>query len=246
MINELEKIFLDKRGYVIADLKDETVCVMYSGGMDSTILIARLLEEYGCRIIPVFIKRGARAELFEEMSYDYFVEYFKNKYPKRILESKKITCNIPPRDLKKNYPPAILGTLGYPLRDSQIIQMGVLYCKYLEYNKDIKVRIILAASIANDPFYHSHKEAFRLLNLLVCYDTQDWTWQLYSPFIEGTFGTVRNEDLIKWAVSTGLPLEKTRTCINSLEKACRICPECKWRNDAFKEAGIIDPIVQEV
>lgn len=242
MLTQLNEIFVKKREHAVEPPNNKTVCVMYSGGMDSTILIARLIEECNCRIVPIFVRRSSRAEKYEEQAYDYFIEYFTNKYPGKIIECTKIEYPIPPVELKTNYPAEVLGTLGYPLRDAFIIGLGVYYCKHLEHNKGIKARTILTAAVPDDPFNHSRIEAFRLLNLLICQDTGDWSWEIYAPFIENIFGKTKKKELVDWAFKHNLPLGMTRTCISSREKPCFTCPECSWRLKAFEEAQRIDPL----
>ena len=241
MLDSLDDIFVERRGFVVTTKPHGTICVMCSGGMDSTILMERLLGEYNCNIVPLFIKRGARAECYEESSFDYYIKYFKNKYPGQIVSETKLMQEIPLRQLKYNYPVEVLATKGYPMRDMLITALGVHYCNYLRYNRNLAINKIYTASLPEDKFNHSKREAYRLFNLLVCFDTGDWSWEITSPFVERLFTENSKAELIPWAIKRGLPLQYTRTCIDESMSPCGKCPECLWREEAFVAAGYTDP-----
>lgn len=65
--------------------------------------------------------------------------------------------------------------------------------------------------------------------------------KLITPFIDLT-----RADLVKLGKKYDVPFEKTVSCFDNHEKACGLCPLCRARIDAFREAGIKDPIPYEV
>ena len=50
-------------------------------------------------------------------------------------------------------------------------------------------------------------------------------------------------EIVKMGVSLNAPLHLSWSCYKNTDKACGVCHSCFLRLKAFKEAGIIDPIV---
>jgi 7-cyano-7-deazaguanine synthase len=49
-------------------------------------------------------------------------------------------------------------------------------------------------------------------------------------------------EIIKWGIELGANLGKTHTCYNGEEVACSTCPACSSRLQGFIEAKLIDPV----
>jgi len=56
---------------------------------------------------------------------------------------------------------------------------------------------------------------------------------------------MRKSEIIKLGISLGLDFSITWSCYKGGTKACGICDSCRIRLDAFKQAGIVDPIEYE-
>ncbi|HEC75743.1 MAG TPA: 7-cyano-7-deazaguanine synthase QueC [Thermoplasmatales archaeon] len=52
-------------------------------------------------------------------------------------------------------------------------------------------------------------------------------------------------EIVKKGYEMHVPFEKTWSCYRERERACGKCPSCKLRIEAFKEAGVRDPIEYE-
>lgn len=53
------------------------------------------------------------------------------------------------------------------------------------------------------------------------------------------------EEIVKKGYELHVPFEKTWSCYREGERACGRCPSCKLRMEAFKKAGVRDPIEYE-
>lgn len=60
--------------------------------------------------------------------------------------------------------------------------------------------------------------------------------------IETPLQNLSKKEIILLAKELNVPLEFTHSCYAGYEKACGVCESCKIRLNAFKEAGIEDPI----
>lgn len=247
-IQKLEAILLAHREYLFKEPKGEHVVFVMSGGLDSTVGAARVIEEWGSIIHPLFIRRHARATKYEEKAFDLVAGDYQNRYRGKFLEPMKLEVEVPPVALKPGLTADRLQRLGHAMRNAVLQAIGVQYAVWLNDNEGLNIRTILAANVGNDFLPHSSLQAYRTMNILICTDQSDWSWQISSPFTEPTLAgrPLFKSDNIKWAVSRNLPLQYTRTCINDCEVADGICGECKDRLKAFEEVGVKDPLKYQI
>ncbi|OYT43523.1 MAG: hypothetical protein B6U88_00865 [Candidatus Aenigmarchaeota archaeon ex4484_56] len=104
LLKKIENILIEKRNYIFKMPENENVVVLASGGMDSTMTIATLLGEFNVNVYPLFIRRGQRAQRFEEKSINYFTKFFTKKYPNKFFKPFKVCVNIPCIEFKKYLP----------------------------------------------------------------------------------------------------------------------------------------------
>ncbi len=232
------KFLQDKRGWVTR--WPEKAVMIYSGGMDSTITQARMLEEREIELFPVFIDRGQHNVKFEEKSADFFAGYFAEKYGDRYHGLVKIKINVPAAEIKNDLK-KYAETHGYPLRNTILQMVGVQYGVSL-LNSGHEVKSVLCAQVNDDPFPHSTLSSLRINTINVCDSMNEWDWQITSPNIDPYLEKelIGKIEMIKWAAQHGLPIEKTRSCYSAVEKACGECLTCRRRKLAFATAGVID------
>ena len=243
-VSELNAILLAHREFLFKEPINEHVVFIMSGGLDSTIGTARAIEEWGSVIHPLFIRRHARATVYEERAFDLITQDYLKRYYGKFLEPKKLEMEVPPTELKSGLTKVRLDEIGHAMRNAVLQSIGVQYSAWLNDNENLNIRTILAANVGNDFLPHSSIQAYRAMNVLVCTDQNDWSWQVGSPFTEPTLEgrPLFKADNIKWAVERKLPLQFTRTCINDCDIPDGTCGECVDRLKAFKEAEISDPL----
>lgn len=247
LIEIAEELFRRQRGYVFRlPPKNSPVVVAFSGGADSICSTLILLEDYGLQIYPYFIKRGARAEQYEEESVDYFAKYFCKKYPKLFHQPTKLVVPVPASEIKKDLPLKLRKGFGYPLRNTIIMSYGIQYAASLLTSRGIKARTVFESIVSSDAdqTMHSTLTTLRFFNLHVCIDMGDWEWQTSSIAMETELGNYYDKDfLVKRASEFNLPVHKTRSCIEASATHCGICPSCIDRIRIFKELGINDQTI---
>lgn len=243
LLKDLEKCLLNIRGYIFKMPKSGTpVVVGMSGGADTTTTTAILMHEFGLVVYPFFINRGQRVYKYEKESIEFFSEMFSKKYGKLFHRPIEISVPIPASEIKNDLTDKLRHDVGHPMRNSIITEYGVQYAYSLE-NKGVHARDIFCSVVSSDGnyVYHSTLTALRSQMLHVVTDMGDPEWQITSIAIEKELGFYFDKDvLVKWAHEHKLPLEKTRTCVESGEIHCGICECCYDRKKSFENAGIED------
>lgn len=235
----IENLLIAERGWVSRWPKKAVF--IYSGGLDSTCTIAKVIDEYGVEIYPLFINRGQTNLRYEREAVKYFEKYLIKKYGSLFHPVQEICYEIPPlvfKDGLRGYSKKF----GYPLRNNQMQFLGVQYAVYLSEKSGDRITTVLCSQVPDDPFPHSTLISLRLTTLTVCQSLDEWDWLITSPCIDHQlFGyDYFKHDLIKWADASGIPLEKTRSCYTSHAISCGECLTCCRRKEAFKIANVED------
>lgn len=232
-----EKFLRVKRGWVSRWPKKAVF--IFSGGMDSTSTISRLLSEKKIEIFPVFINRGQTNLKYERKSVKHFNNLFKTKYPNFYHDFVELKIDVPPTELKNAIFP-YTKQHGHPLRNTILQMLGVQYAISL-LSSGHKIKTVLCAQVPDDPFPHSTLTSLRINTVNVCENLGEWDWQITSPnmdpLLSKNFGKI---EMIKWSAKNGIPLERTRSCYTSSVKHCGVCLTCSRRKEAFKAALVKD------
>lgn len=244
-----EKLLLKKRGFVSRLPENKKAVIVVSGGLDSTVTSARLIEDFSFELFPLHIHRGQTNSSAENRSVDFFTKFFQKKYGEDKFHSpQKISVNIPPTEFKAELT-SYSKSKGHPMRDPIILLLGVEYAVAVSEKLGIKLRTVYSANVGDDPFPHCTLEGLRMNTINTCVNMNDWEWQISSPnvdsfLIERQFGKIEE---IVWAREHKIPVEETTSCYQTSEKtnftACGTCKSCQRRHAAFIAAGFADPTV---
>jgi 7-cyano-7-deazaguanine synthase len=246
ILDDLENLISYRRGYVFEPPIEKPVVFIISGGLDSSLVLDMIIKRLKCKIFPIYVERGAKAEKYEKESVKFYVDYYQKIYPGFMQDIFFCQADIPPANIKRFIPGKRLETIGHPMRNAVLQSIGVQYGVGLSYAQDNNITTLFTATSPDDTFPHSSLAALRALNLLTCLDNGDWNWQVTSPLLEpNLWGNISKKEMIIYAKQNNLPLDKTRTCTTGKEIACGVCPECVCRLKAFKDAGIEDSIAYE-
>ena len=60
--------------------ENKEVVVVWSGGLDSTSLIAMMIKDYTCSVYPLFINRGQGNYRFEKIAIDHYNDIFLQQF----------------------------------------------------------------------------------------------------------------------------------------------------------------------
>lgn len=250
VLDMVDEIFKRRREHIFRMPKPTSpVIACMSGGMDTTINIGVLLEDFKLKVYPFFINRGQTNYKWEKNSVEFFNQYYKERYPDLYNNYIEIELDSPPKaykdilqktkDLKDNS--RMRNMVAYPARNPIIALTGMEY-GYALQSKGIFPKTVFATHMSDDPPYHSALTALRIDNLLMCHISGDYNWQFTSIPIERELGNYYGKvKYIKWAVDHNIPIEKSRSCYKDDPIHCGECyPACINRKKAFKDAGVED------
>jgi len=250
ILGEVEKLLLSRRGYIVKMPSPGTpVIASLSGGMDSVINTAILLEEFELKMFPIFINRGQSNYKYEKRAVVFFEKFFKKRYGNLYNEYLEVSINSPAAEYKAMLRqvkqlqdnPRLRNTVAYPARNP-IIALSAAEYAYSLQARGIFPKTIFLSFNADDPPLHSTLTALRELNLLLCHIMGDYNWQLISIPLEREFGNYYGKArYIQWASEHNIPLQYTRSCYSNLSLHCGECIACRHRRAAFNKAKVADP-----
>jgi len=261
LINSIEKHFIEKRGYVFKMPKPgESVILLYSGGLDSTVAWSYLIKKYKLHVYPLVFKN--RKNFGQKKSIFYFKKYFKKRYGNYYHKPLEIYSNFFPAkffkqmaDLKKIHPETLLNYLindyksfkfnkFFPGSNALTPISGVIYQNYLENQYNIKIKAIFLAVLAGDGTEIPSQSFTYLRKTMLFLDEfiQTGNLQIASIFFEKEIGLFcEKKDIIKLGAKTlKIPLEKTYSCYAKKLFHCNDCLACYSRRLEFKKANIVD------
>jgi 7-cyano-7-deazaguanine synthase in queuosine biosynthesis len=247
-IAALEAILLRERGYLFEIPHGEDVIALLSGGLDSTLMVDLVIDEWRCRVHPLFVRRGARAEPYEERAFDYYCDLFRQMHGERLAEPIKLSYEVPPKVLKQHIPPERLQAVGHPLRNAVLQSLAVQTAVALNARDGLQIRTVFSGSVPEDTTSPEQGLlSLRVQMLSTCIQLGEWLWQITSPMTEPAARPrpLDDRDLIQRAVCRGIPLDQTRSCFGAAPRADGTCSACRKRRHAFAAAGVRDPVEYE-
>ena len=258
LIDFIEKYFIEKRGYVFKMPKPgEPVILLYSGGLDSTVAWAYLIEKYKLHVYPLVLRKNNN--LGSRHSIKYFKKYFKKRYKEYYHEPLEFKSRFfPPKlvrkmfDAKQMHPEVLLKYLSRDFKSLDFLSgtnawspiSGIIYQKFLENQFNLKVKAIFLAVLSGDGKFVPSQTLTYLRKTLFFLDEfiPSGELQIASIFFEKYLGlfTEKNEIIKLGVKKLKIPLEKTYSCYRGHLFHCNSCLACYSRRLEFKKAKIVD------
>lgn len=242
------QILLNKR-QCIFKIPENRMCVfVFSGGLDSVITCARLMEDYDFDIFPIFYKSGQNNLRGEEKSLNFFTKFFLERYKTKFHVPMILKMENPPLEFKPflHTQSKVLNG-SYPARNTVFALTSVQYAFSLSCLLNMNIRTIFNGAITDDTYAHSQLAAFRSNTINVCENMGDWEWQITGPNIDLCFDKYLfgKKEEIEWGKAHNIPMEKTFTCISPIEQNgefihCGKCFACKRRIEGFQKNNYKD------
>ena len=220
---------------------DKAICLV-SGGMDSAVTLAIALRDF--EVHAMHVMYGQRTQERELQSFRELVEYYgieqtliiSMDYIQRIgassLTDREI--EVPMRVGDKG----IIPNTYVPFRNAQILSAGVAWAEAVGASK-----VFIGAVEEDSSGYPDCRESFfKAFNDAVSKGTRpDTKIEIVTPVIH-----LSKTQIVKKGLELKVPFELTWSCYKNIDKACGECESCQLRLNAFRGAGIEDPISYEL
>ena len=213
---------------------NEPVAVLFSGGLDSAVLLAVAAQDGPVQ--PIYVRVGLAwesaelaiaARLFEAQAYDRRV---------RPL----VTLRVDMRDVYPRSHWAVRGEApGFDTPDGDVYIDGrnvVLLSKASVFMARAKIARVMIGPLAGNPFPDASRTFFDAMQHALSIG-------LAAPIrIEAPLASMHKADVIRRGAELGVPLELTLSCMQPQEGLhCGRCSKCRERRDGFLEAEVADP-----
>lgn len=217
------------------DPRPPASAVLFSGGLDSAVLLALELKDHG-RVRPIHVRAGLAWEEAEARAI------------RRVLSAPALRDDVLPVmtitiDMRDVYPPTHWALTGQPpayqTPDADVYLEGrniVLISKAAVLCARLGLTRLALGPLLGNPFPDATPEFFEAMGRAM-------SLGLGRPLaIAAPLAQLHKEDVIKLGVELGVPLEATLSCMNPAgDMHCGRCSKCRERHDAFFAAGMHDP-----
>jgi 7-cyano-7-deazaguanine synthase len=216
--------------------------VLVSGGMDSLVTAAIAQQE--CEeIFFLHVNYGQRTEVRELRSFRKMKEYFKPKdvliadisYLTQIGGSSLTDMETEVADYQSNNQ---LPNTYIPFRNTHLVAIAVSWAEVIEAD-----RIYIGAVEEDSSGYPDCREAYfaALQKTVQLGSRRDSNIKLITPIIHK-----KKSEIIQIGIDLKVPFDLSWSCYRNNDIACGKCDSCVLRINAFKTAGIKDPIPYEI
>ena len=214
--------------------------VLFSGGLDSTVLVYHLLNE-GADLKLLSIDYGQRhenelkssSEIAESLELKH--EILRLPMLNNLLGGSALTdpsISLP----EGHYAEDSMKATVVPNRNMILLSLAAGHAISLQFDT-----VAYAAHAGDHTIYPDCRPEFATAMdqaLKLC----DWnTVSLYRPFVQ-----LSKHDLVRKGKELGVPFEKTWSCYAGNDKHCGKCGTCVERKEAFELVGLLDPTEYKV
>ena len=213
-----------------------TTGVLFSGGLDSAVLVASELP-HG-EVQPIHVRAGLAWESAEAVA----IERLLARAPLAGRSRPLVTIAVDMRDV---YPATHWAVTGHPpaydTPDEDVYLEGrniVLISKAAVLCARLRIGRLVLGPLDGNPFPDATPEFFDAMSRAM-------SLGLAHPLvIDAPFRGLHKADVIGLGRSLGVPLDVTLSCMNPQDGGhCGQCSKCRERIDAFREAGVPDETV---
>ena len=214
--------------------------VLFSGGLDSTVLTYHLLHENAeLKLLSIDYGQRHQKELSAstQIAVSLGLPHTILKLPMlaELLGGSALTdtsISLP----EGHYAEESMKATVVPNRNMILLSLAAGHAISLQFNT-----VAYAAHAGDHTIYPDCRPEFAeaMEKALGLADWEDL--RLYRPFVDKT-----KADLVKLGAELGTPLEMTWSCYAGMDKHCGKCGTCVERKEAFELVGLSDPTQYKV
>ncbi len=211
--------------------KDNSACVLASGGIESSVLISDALARYD-QVTPVYVKNHLR---WEDAELFWLKKFIRNLRTDKLRPLQVLDMTM--RDVyDAHWSITGIKVPGAASRDESVYLPGrniVFLSKTGCFAAVQGISSIEIGVLKGNPFHDSSKVFFKKISQMLSIGL-DRTVTVKAPFL-----TLKKEDVI--LMGKKLVLDATFSCINPKGyEHCGDCNKCMERKKAFFAAGVLD------
>jgi len=227
------------------------IVVILSGGLDSTVLLAKEVAERGAEKVKALSFNYGQRHSLELVHAKAIVSWY------NVLHR---VANITPFDLfqgssqtstnvdvpEGHYEEPSMKLTVVPNRNMVMLSIAAAYAISRGLHE-----IAYAAHAGDHAVYPDCRPQFVdwLNGTLEHALYKEQRVRIIAPFIQpsfqGGYGSFTKTDIVKLGAKLGVPFDLTYSCYNGREKHCGKCGTCNERREAFTLAGVEDPTEYE-
>lgn len=214
--------------------QNQTVAVLFSGGLDSAVMLADAAGQH--RTCPIYISAGFGWESPERRAAERLLRA--QPYLDRVQPMVTLTADM--RDVYPSDHWAVRGeapAFDTPDQDVYIEGRNIfLLAKAAIFMARAGIGRVLMGPLAGNAFPDATSEFFAAMQRAL-------SLGLAAPLaIETPLARLHKADVIRRGVALGVPFELTLSCMQPVEgQHCGRCSKCRERRDGFTAAGVPDP-----
>lgn len=216
-----------------------------SGGLDSTVLCAELLERHEAgssfgmpRVLPVFFEYGSKHNAWEKKAALDVAEHY--NLTLKIIDLTQIFSHTSSGLLSSDSRDIPRGAYGEDSMSLTVVPgrnliFGSILAAIAESNGIPAVA--LATHSGDHHLYPDCRQSFNKALAEVVSQSSDGRVEVLTPF-----GTLLKKDIVAKGSCLKAPFHLTRTCYSDESTSCGVCGTCVERLEAFAANGMFDPI----
>lgn len=219
--------------------RKEKGVVLLSGGMDSCVTTAIANQTHALALLHA--SYGQRTEVRERQAFEEIAEFYGAR--ERLIVRLGALAQIGGSALTdhgitvpENRPGDSAGIPAtyVPFRNAHFLSVAVSWAEVIG-----ATAIFIGAVEEDSSGYPDCRPVYyRLFNELIHAGTRPETRiEIHTPVIH-----MRKSEIVRRGMELKAPLERTWSCYQGEQEACRACDSCRLRLRAFAEAGYTDPI----
>lgn len=223
--------------------KKEIAVIALSGGMDSATCLGTAIAD-GFEPAVLHLNYGQKTQRRETECYEKLCDFYKVKYRLPVdigyltqIGGSSLTdssIDVPVVNNLEETTGEEIPNSYVPFRNANILAIAVSWAEVI----GAAAIYIGATQVDFSGYPDCRGEFFDAFEKMANLGTKPETHiEIRTPLLNFT-----KADIVRRAVSLGVPLELTWSCYKDDDEACGECESCLLRLKGFREAGMVDPI----
>ena len=212
--------------------------VLASGGMDSCTAAAWAARQY--RLAMLHVNYGQRTEAKELACFKRITAHFRAE-KSLVVDARHLAAiggsslTDPSIPVPPDETPGEIPSTYVPFRNANLLAIAASWAEVIGAS-----RIVIGAVEQDAPGYPDCRPAFyEAANRLIELGTRPETHIL----VETPLIALKKVEVIRLGMELAAPYELTWSCYQGESRPCMNCASCRRREEAFREAGVPDPLL---